>query len=272
MTWFVSAMSYQYSNHNSALKPDLNNSTAGSLGIDFPASYYANSKASSSSSNLRNLTSSMDNFSGTQLTSRANANGGHGAGLASSGGSHVATLDTAQLSDVDRVSLGGKEVGNTAHDEDHDESSCSLPNYDFEKKNLLPVTSEPSDIIDPSEKKPKLNIMSSKTLRNELKKTFLGNFFEACVLGLFDIEIFCGLAFVFQQVTQLIMIWTVVKSNDRMELESPVLPDIVLSRVPLVKKAGQWSEILLFTLFLVFTINVLFHKHRFVNLITSHQL
>jgi hypothetical protein len=85
---------------------------------------------------------------------------------------------------------------------------------------------------------------SSKSMRNELKKTFL--------------------AFIFQQVTQLIMIWTVVKSNDRMDLESPVLPDIILDRVPVVKWAGQWSEILLFTLFLMFIVVMFFHKHRFL--------
>jgi hypothetical protein len=90
----------------------------------------------------------------------------------------------------------------------------------------------------------KTKLPSSKTIRNELKKTFL--------------------AFIFQQVTQIIMIWTVVKSNDRMDLEAPVLPDIILDRVPVVKWAGQWSEILLFTLFLLFIVVMLFHKHRFL--------
>jgi len=147
------------------------------------------------------------------------------------------------------------------NDGDEDEKSretlsvCSLPHYS-DLKGLLQDSLEKSTTVagglasskshvESCDQKPKTTIpMHSKALRNELKKTFL--------------------AFVFQQAAQLLMIWTVVKSNDRMDLESPVLPDLILSRVPMVKRAGQWSEILLFTLFVVFTIVVLFHKHRFL--------
>ncbi|XP_075266118.1 uncharacterized protein LOC142358582 [Convolutriloba macropyga] len=260
------AMSYQYGNNHNTSAPDYNSLTSGgSLGIDFPPSYYSTTAGgshgggvivggatSSSASNLHHSLSS-EAFTGTQLTSRANCLSHNSSNINSNNSSNnnnkvIANQDVSPLEDI------------THRLDDDDEKStdalsiCSLPPYSDLKGLLLiqdTIDTNNSSInsgsksLETCDQKPKTTSpMHSKALRNELKKTFL--------------------AFVFQQAAQLLMIWTVVKSNDRMDLESPVLPDLILSRVPMVKKAGQWSEILLFTLFLVFTIVVLFHKHRFL--------
>lgn len=238
------AMSYQYGNYsvsnaNKATGQDC--STAGNLGLDFPPNYLsACIDGVTSSSGVAIKVGSFNGDSiGSQLTSRGSNSTINNMHNAANNPAIVVSPDAA---------LGIKEVSSLLSDKKDDNKThdstpvCSLPPYSDIKGLLIQASTDIA--TDASDQKTKFNFMSTKAIRNELKKTFL--------------------AFIFQQIAQLIMIWTVVKSNDRMELESPVLPDIILSRVPVVKKAGQWSEILLFLLFVTFIIVILFHKQRFL--------
>lgn len=240
------AMSYQYGNHcvtNSNKATEHDCSTAGNLGLDFPPNYHsACSDGSGVAIKVGAFTGAGDSF-GSQLTSRGSSstiNNVHNTCNAAIVVSPDAAVGVAKENNLLSDNVDGAAKKAAAHDIT---PVCSLPPYSDIKGLLLQDSHEPGG-ADTSEQKAKLSFMSSKAIRNELKKTFL--------------------AFIFQQIAQLIMIWTVVKSNDRMELESPVLPDIILSRVPVVKKAGQWSEILLFLLFVTFIVVILFHKQRFL--------
>ena len=162
-------MSYQYGSNHNTTAPDYNSLTSGgSLGIDFPPSYYSggSNPAISSTSNFRNLTGvvSSEGFSGSQLTSRTN-------GLAHSNNNSSSNLlldnqDVTAVEDVSHREHLGEDKSSDAL------SICSLPPY----SDIKGLIHESIDItsVEICDQKPKTNVMHNKQLRNELKKTFMG--------------------------------------------------------------------------------------------------
>ena len=175
----VLAMSYQYGNHcvtNSNKATDHDCSTAGNLGLDFPPNYHA---ACSDGSGVAIKVGSFAGESfGSQLTSRGGSsstiNNVHNTCNAAIVVSPDAAVGVAKENNLlsDNVDGGAKKAAAAAHDIT---PVCSLPPYSDIKGLLLQDSHDTGGVADSSDQKAKLSFMSSKAIRNELKKTFLGN-------------------------------------------------------------------------------------------------
>merc|ERR1711953_838898 len=77
-----------------------------------------------------------------------------------------------------------------------------------------------------------------------------------------DVLLFGASLIVFQCV-ELFVMFTITMSNERMNLDAPVLYDSILSAIPKKKAAGKISEITLFVYQLTFITFMVFHTRRF---------